>query len=59
MHHAYADTKEDPHSPKYDNNPFAMMWKTKNIYHQIFIFKIIDTPINNERFICLNHNSKA
>ena len=20
------------------------------------MFKIIDTPINNERFICLNHN---
>lgn len=35
MHHAYADTKKDPHSPKYDKNPLAMMWRTKNIYQQI------------------------
>ncbi len=28
IHHAYADTKQDPHSPKYDGNLFAMMWKT-------------------------------
>lgn len=32
MHHAYADTEKDPHSPKYDANPFAMMWRTKTIY---------------------------
>ncbi len=35
MHHAYADTENDPHSPKYDPNPLAMMWRTKNIYTQI------------------------
>ncbi len=35
MHHAYADTEHDPHSPKYDNNPFAMMWRTKQIYSGI------------------------
>ncbi|MCH8331773.1 MAG: acyl-CoA desaturase [Bacteroidetes bacterium] len=35
LHHAYADTENDPHSPKYDANPFAMMWRTKNIYHDI------------------------
>ncbi len=35
MHHAYADTEQDPHSPKYDKNPFAMMWRTKNIYQNI------------------------
>lgn len=39
MHHAYTDTEKDPHSPKYDRNLFAMMWKTKNIYQDI----------NNER----------
>lgn len=39
MHHAYTDTKEDPHSPAFDANMFAMMWKTKNIYQDI----------NNER----------
>ena len=35
MHHAYADTEKDPHSPKYDLNIISMMWKTKNIYYQI------------------------
>jgi len=35
MHHAYADTEKDPHSPKYDKNPFAMMWRTKNTYQSI------------------------
>ena len=35
MHHAYADTEKDPHSPKYDANIFAMMWRTKSIYQNI------------------------
>lgn len=35
MHHAYTDTEDDPHSPAYDKNMFAMMWKTKNIYQDI------------------------
>lgn len=35
IHHAYTDTEKDPHSPKYDKNIFAMMWKTKNIYQDI------------------------
>ena len=35
IHHAYTDTEKDPHSPKYDRNVFAMMWKTKNIYQDI------------------------
>ncbi|WP_299779406.1 acyl-CoA desaturase [uncultured Formosa sp.] len=35
MHHAYADTEKDPHSPKYDSNVFSMMWRTKNIYQDI------------------------
>ena len=35
MHHAYADTEKDPHSPKYDENVFAMMWRTKSIYQNI------------------------
>lgn len=35
MHHAYADTEKDPHSPKYDRNIFAMMWRTKTIYTSI------------------------
>ena len=28
-HHAYTDTELDPHSPSYDDNLFAMMWRTK------------------------------
>ncbi len=36
MHHAYTDTELDPHSPAYDKNLFAMMWRTKNIYSDIF-----------------------
>jgi stearoyl-CoA desaturase (delta-9 desaturase) len=36
MHHAYADTEKDPHSPKYDKNFFAMMWRTKGIYKAIY-----------------------
>lgn len=35
MHHAYADTPNDPHSPKYDDNLFKMMWRTKDIYQSI------------------------
>lgn len=35
MHHAYADTEDDPHSPKYDETIFRMMWKTKTIYSDI------------------------
>lgn len=35
LHHAYADTEKDPHSPKYDKNIWAMMWRTKIIYVDI------------------------
>lgn len=35
MHHAFADTENDPHSPKYDETIWNMMWKTKTIYSQI------------------------
>lgn len=30
LHHAYADTEEDPHSPSFSASLFDMMWKTKN-----------------------------
>lgn len=36
MHHAYADTEEDPHSPTYDKTLIAMMNRTKNNYMAIF-----------------------
>lgn len=36
MHHAYTDTDKDPHSPSYDKNLFAMMWRSRNTYRDIF-----------------------
>jgi len=35
LHHTYADTEKDPHSPKYSDDLWDMMWKTKNIYNDI------------------------
>jgi stearoyl-CoA desaturase (delta-9 desaturase) len=46
MHHAYADTPNDPHSPKYDESLFKMMWKTKTIYSAI----TAKTMVVDERF---------
>lgn len=40
MHHAYADTEKDVHSPKYDSNFFSMMWRTKIVYDSIFKEKV-------------------
>lgn len=42
MHHAYADTELDPHSPQYSKNIFDMMWRTYKIYRGIF-YKTIAT----------------
>ncbi len=36
MHHAHADTEEDPHSPDFAEGLFDMMLKTKAIYSEIF-----------------------
>jgi stearoyl-CoA desaturase (delta-9 desaturase) len=46
IHHAYTDTELDPHSPAYDKNLFAMMWRTKKIFTDILDDK---TPVE-ERF---------
>ncbi len=35
LHHAYADTEKDPHSPKFSSNLFSMMWHTKIVYSSI------------------------
>jgi len=35
LHHAHADTAQDPHSPSFSQNLFDMMWKTKNYYNTI------------------------
>jgi stearoyl-CoA desaturase (Delta-9 desaturase) len=32
IHHAYTDTEHDPHSPSYDKNVIAMMWRTSATY---------------------------
>jgi len=41
MHHAFADTENDPHSPKYDETIFNMMWKTKTIYSDIASKRVV------------------
>lgn len=35
LHHAYADTEKDPHSPQFSKGLVDMMWKTKNVYNDI------------------------
>jgi stearoyl-CoA desaturase (delta-9 desaturase) len=35
MHHAYADTENDPHSPSYDPNIWLMLWRTKKIFTEL------------------------
>ncbi len=32
MHHAYSDTPQDPHSPRFYPNVLKMMWETKHRY---------------------------
>lgn len=41
MHHAFADTEDDPHSPKYDETIWNMMWKTKTIYSDIASGRVV------------------
>lgn len=41
IHHAYADTDKDPHSPKHFSNVFSMMWHTKKVYADIMDKKMI------------------
>lgn len=36
LHHAHTDEEEDPHSPHYTTNMFALLWKTRNSYHNIY-----------------------
>lgn len=44
MHHAYADTEQDPHSPKYDANLFSMMLRTREIYNDIDFNRVSPDP---------------
>src|SRR5689334_16514520 len=41
MHHAYTDTEQDPHSPRFSPNVFAMMWRTKKFYTDIYKGKMV------------------
>lgn len=41
MHHAYTDTDRDPHSPRFDNNLFVMMWRVRNFSNNIYKGKMI------------------
>jgi stearoyl-CoA desaturase (delta-9 desaturase) len=48
MHHAYSDTERDPHSPVAYRGPvpglFAMMMRTKRIYHELAYFEKAPEP---------------
>ncbi|MDX9704285.1 MAG: acyl-CoA desaturase [Weeksellaceae bacterium] len=35
LHHAFADTDKDPHSPIFDKDAFRMMWRTRKVYNEI------------------------
>jgi stearoyl-CoA desaturase (delta-9 desaturase) len=41
MHHAYADTAKDPHSPDNFSNFFSMMWHTRNIFAGIMNNRVV------------------
>lgn len=43
IHHAYADTEKDPHSPKHFSNLFSMMLHTRKVYADI-----LDNRIKSE-----------
>ena len=36
LHHAYTDTEDDPHSPKFSSNAFQLMNETRKKYADIF-----------------------
>lgn len=40
LHHAHTDTELDPHSPSFSSNIFSMMWRTRNMYNDIYKGKI-------------------
>jgi len=44
MHHAYADTELDPHSPKNDKNFFIMMWHARQVSTRIFEKRVAIEP---------------
>jgi len=43
-HHAFSDTKRDPHSPHFQTTPFAMMLHTKNRYSDLVQRRVEPEP---------------
>ena len=44
MHHAFADTEKDPHSPQYDDNLFKMMWRSRLVFNDIYYHRATIEP---------------
>lgn len=44
MHHAYADTPQDPHSPKVHKDPFRMAFNTVAIFFRLFAGSLKSEP---------------
>jgi stearoyl-CoA desaturase (delta-9 desaturase) len=44
MHHAFSDTKEDPHSPHFFSDPLRMMWQTRLVYAGLVKRTITPSP---------------
>lgn len=40
QHHTYADTENDPHSPKYDKSAIAMMMRSATKFNDIFYSRV-------------------
>ena len=40
MHHVFADTDKDPHSPKYDKTLWKLMWRSAQEFRDIFYEKV-------------------
>lgn len=45
MHHAFADTEKDPHSPKYDKTAMSMMMRTKVVYQDVNKKRVLIDPV--------------
>jgi len=55
LHHWYADTEKDPHSPMYSKNLFDMMWRTKKIYSSLSIYLLSNREkVKDEQLKILN-----
>jgi len=44
MHHAYSDTKEDPHTPHFFKEVFTMMMHTKKVYNDVLNHRVEVDP---------------